>query len=554
MPQHGRTQMQLQIGPRPRRAVVCLALPFLLGLLLAPSALATSATQTFLTPGVHRFVVPVGVDSIEASLQGGAGGGCESPGGSGAALSATLAVTPGDELSIGVASDGSCQFGVSAAPGGVGGGGVASERGGSGGGASTVATRDQPPGFASVLAVAGGGGGAGEFPGGDAENAGTPFGPAEGGGAGMSSAGGLGGRAFSCSEGATNGVTGLAFAGGAGGRGMGPAGGGGGGGGGYFGGGGGGGISCGIDAGGSGGGGSSFVDALATNVVGPAPSPAQPFVSITYATPTAEVGAPSLAFASQPQGTMSVVQSVAVANHGSAPLAVLSAASSGANAADYVLTSQCQTLVEPGDSCAIDVRFAPQQSGASSASLVLETNASQQPLEVALSGTGGELPRGLPGEAGVQGLPGVVGEAGARGPAGGTGADGRAGASGAQGVAGVAGAPGARGPAGPRGQKASAASYECHRSRVAGRTGHVACFVRVQTPAAPSSARAGRVRATLTRGNGTYASWSGHLGSGQRELLLPAVRRPAAGEYTLTLDYPGGAGHSIRRTLRLQIG
>jgi hypothetical protein len=82
----------------------------------------------------------------------------------------------------------------------------------------------------------------------------------------------------------------------------------------------------------------------------------------------------------------------------------------------------------------------------------------------------------------------------------------------------------------------------------------VACFVRVQTPAAPSSARAGRVRARLTRGNGTYSSWSGHLGSGQRELLLPAVRRPVAGEYTLTLDYPGGAGHSIRRTLRLQIG
>jgi hypothetical protein len=527
---------------RPCRALAWLPLTLLLGLLLAPGAFATSATDTFLTPGVHRFVVPAGVSGIEASLQGGAGGGCENSGGTGAALSATLAVTPGDELSIGVAGDGSCQFGASSSnPGGVGGGGLATERAGSGGGASTVATRDQPPGFASVLAVAAGGGGAGAGPGGDAESTGFSNGPAEGGGAGTLQAGGLGGKGFSCGEPATAGATGSAFAGGIGGRGWGPFGGGGGGGGGYFGGGGGGGVGCAL-AGGSGGGGSSFVDPLATNVAGPTLSSAEPFVSITYATPTAEVGANSLTFAAQPQSTMSVAQPVTVTNHGSAPLEVLSAASIGTNAADYILTSRCQTLVEPGDSCAVDVRFAPQQSGVSSASLVLETNASQQPLEVTLSGAGGELPQGLPGEAGLRGPAGIAGAAGV------------AGASGAQGVPGAAGATGAPSPAAARGSEGPAAALECHRSRQAGRKGRLACFVRVQAPAAPSGARAGRVRATLQRGGATYASWSGHLAGEQGELRMPAVRRLAPGAYTLTFDYPGAAGHSIRRTLQLQVG
>jgi hypothetical protein len=540
----GQIDAQLRVETRsrlrPRRVLACLSLTLVLGLLLAPGALATSATDTFLTPGVHRFVVPAGVSSIEVSLQGGAGGGCENPGGSGATLGATLIVVPGDELSIGVAGEGSCQLGAPSNPGGVGGGGLATERAGSGGGASTVATRDQPPGFASVLAVAAGGGGAGAGPGGDAESAGFSNGPAEGGGAGTLQAGGLGGKGFNCVESATAGATGSAFAGGIGGRGLGPYGGGGGGGGGYLGGGGGGGVGCAL-AGGSGGGGSSFVDPLATNVVGPIASPGQPFVSISYATPTAEVGVPSLAFASQPQGTMSAAQPVTVTNHGSAPLQVLSAASTGTNAADYILTSRCQTLVEPGDSCAIDVRFAPQQSGASSASLVVETNASQQPLEVTLSGTGGELPQGLSGEAGP------------RGPAGSAGAPGLAGASGAQGIPGAVGIAGAPSPAVAR-PEGAALAHECHRSRQAGRKGRLACFVRVQAPAAPSGARAGRVRATLQRGGATYASWSGHLAGGQRELRMPAVRRLAPGVYTLTLDYPGAAGRAIRRTLRLQVG
>jgi hypothetical protein len=532
---HAETRSRL----RRRQILACLSLTLVLGLLLASGALATSATDTFLTPGVHRFVVPAGVSRIEVSLQGGAGGGCENPGGSGAALGATLIVVPGDELSIGVAGEGSCQLGAPSNPGGVGGGGLATERAGSGGGASTVATRDQPPGFASVLAVAAGGGGAGAGPGGDAESAGFSNGPAEGGGAGTLQAGGLGGKGFNCVESATAGATGSDLAGGIGGRGFGPYGGGGGGGGGYFGGGGGGGVGCAF-AGGSGGGGSSFVDPLATNVVGPIASPGQPFVSISYATPTAEAGVPSLTFASQPQGTMSAAQPVTVTNHGSAPLQVLSAASIGTNAADYILTSRCQTLVEPGDSCAIDVRFAPQQSGASSASLVLETNASQQPLEVTLSGTGGELPQGLSGEAGQ------------RGPAGSAGAPG-AGASGAQGIPGPAGITGAPGSAAARPED-GAVAYECHRSRQAGRKGRLACFVRVQAPAAPSGARAGRVHATLQRGGATYASWSGHLAGEQRELRMPAVRRLAPGVYTLTLDYPGAAGRAIRRTLRLRVG
>jgi hypothetical protein len=516
------------------------------GLLLASSAqAATTGTNTYTTPGVHSFTVPAGVTSVEASLQAGAGGGgCfSSPGGAGAALTATFAVTPGESLSIGVAGDGTCAFGSGV--GGAGGGGAGGGLAGGGGGASSLLASNQAPGFSSLLAIAGGGGGSGAFGGGDAGSAGTPNGPVEGGGAGAQTSGGAGGAGFPCGETGTNGANGVAFGGGGGGVSGSSFGGGGGGGGGYYGGGGGGGVGC-AAAGGSGGGGSSFIDPLATVSSEPTPTSAAPFVSITYAAPTAETGTSSLIFPSQPQGTASAAQTVTVTNNGSAPLTVSSATASGTNPEDYLVTSQCHAPVETGQSCGIAVRFDPHEAGASSASLTLETNTAAQPLPIELSGTGGALPTGPTGpagetgETGPQGETGAQGEAGLQGQSGAPGASGDSGAAGLQGSTGPAGLSGRTGPAGPRGATGATAVYECHRRKHGRRP--VVCFVRVLT--SRKASKSAPVHATLTRRGTVYASWSGRLGAGWSELQMPAARQPQRGTYTLTLAYRH-AGRSV---------
>jgi hypothetical protein len=309
---------------------------------------ATPVSQSFTTPGEQQFVVQPGVSSVQVTAVGGNGGpgNVETPGGSGATVTATLAVTPGETLYAEVAGDGQ---GTSVNKneeglGGYGGGGSGGVRvilfasapgGGGGGGASDVRTCPASatpsecggrPSTASRLLVAAGGGGGG--------GVGVPFsdagdgGPADlpgdpgsndsqgdeggsGGKRGTPSTGGTAGSpSFDCAppegEGcASKGQLGL---GGAGGSAQG--GGGGGGGGGLFGGGGGGGgwgSATGSGAslalfnagGGGGGGGASGVPAGATGVSGfslvPTAEGAQPSIMFTWtpSAPAAVTGAPS---------------------------------------------------------------------------------------------------------------------------------------------------------------------------------------------------------------------------------------------------------------------
>jgi hypothetical protein len=231
---------------------------------------------------------------------------------------------------------------------------------------------------------------------------------------------------------------------------------------------------------------------------------------------------------SQPQGTASAVQRVTVANNGSAPLVVSSTTVTGTDQADYLVFNECQTPIEPGDSCAIAVRFNPQASGSSSASLSLQTNALVSPSSIALSGAGGELPVGPIGETGPAGQPGATG---AQGDAGSVGAQGSSGAQGPAGERGAAGAPGSAGVTGPRGLSGATAVYECHRhGAVAGRS---SCFVRVLASQFVSTSAT--VRATLTRNGIAYASWSGRLSGARGELAIALGRHPERGSYTLTL-------------------
>lgn len=274
---------------------------------------ASAETETFTTPGAHSFTVPAEVTSIRVTAIGAAGAGCYgSSGGRGASVSATVPVTPGTTLYVGVGGVGTITDGggggggfcaESGGAGGFGGGGHGgagllsdgATGGGGGGGASVVGPGSGQPVFGSLLVVAGGGGGgAYQRNGGDAGSAGaTGNSPAFGGGAGTQVGGGIGGAP----EGGGNaaaGATGGPLAGAAGGAGdttSGHGSGGGGGGGGYYGGGGGGGAI--FLHSGAGGGGSSYVTPNATSVIAPSPIGSAAEVRISWVNPTAAISSPS---------------------------------------------------------------------------------------------------------------------------------------------------------------------------------------------------------------------------------------------------------------------
>jgi hypothetical protein len=113
-------------------------------LVFSASAFAEKVEFTPESPEkTHEFTVRAGVTQIEVTAIGGAGGSTVvAPGGSGAKVTATLTVTPGQKLYV--------DFG---------GGGAGANGGGKGGGAFDVRTESGT--LSSRLIVAGGGGGEG---------------------------------------------------------------------------------------------------------------------------------------------------------------------------------------------------------------------------------------------------------------------------------------------------------------------------------------------------------------------------------------------------------
>ncbi|MGB0098998.1 MAG: glycine-rich protein [Nocardioides sp.] len=271
----------------------------------APDAEAAvvPTTSVFDTPGTSLFTVPAGITAIKVTAIGAAGGTCyDARGGYGGEVTATIPVTPGSTLNVGVGGAGpvvrTCE--PAGTPGGTGGGGAGGvvdafdhTGGAGGGGASWLSAGAGSPTLVSAIVVAAGGGGA--VYGTNGGDAGSPGYNDGAGGAGTQTAGGAGGAASSSS--ATSGGTGMAFTGGAGGgssdfRGAG----GGGGGGGYYGGGGGAGAGSSAARPGSGGGGSNFVVANAYASSPATVSQSAASVSITYPAalpPSATISAPA---------------------------------------------------------------------------------------------------------------------------------------------------------------------------------------------------------------------------------------------------------------------
>jgi hypothetical protein len=186
---------------------------------------------------------------------------------------------------------------------------------------------------------------------------------------------------------------------------------------------------------------------------------------------------------------------------------------------DFLLTSEnCTgTTVRSGTgaatpTCAVRVRFAPSVAGSRTAVLRVTSTATNGPLDVTLTGTGG-----APGT----GAPGLAGENGAKGDTGVAGATGATGATGANGPAGLVGSAGATGPQGNAGKNGRDAVCTVKRTKGAPK---VTCKLTT----------AKGTKATLTRLGRVYAR-------GTTAASLRATRRVPAGMYTLRYRSHGTA-------------
>ncbi|MFD3400571.1 choice-of-anchor D domain-containing protein [Kribbella sp. NPDC058693] len=100
-------------------------------------------------------------------------------------------------------------------------------------------------------------------------------------------------------------------------------------------------------------------------------------------TPILSTSPSSLTFASQALNTTSAAQAVTVTNTGSLAASVSGVTVSG----EYTQTNNCSTIAV-GASCTVNVSFRPTASGTRNGTLTINSNATNSPTAVTLSGTG----------------------------------------------------------------------------------------------------------------------------------------------------------------------
>jgi len=91
-----------------------------------------------------------------------------------------------------------------------------------------------------------------------------------------------------------------------------------------------------------------------------------------------------LTFGDQIVGTSSVPKSVTLTSTGKGPLKITSIVAS----ASYAQTNNCGSVVEPGASCQISIRFLPRSRGPEAGSVTISDNAANSPQVIQLKGTG----------------------------------------------------------------------------------------------------------------------------------------------------------------------
>lgn len=105
-------------------------------------------------------------------------------------------------------------------------------------------------------------------------------------------------------------------------------------------------------------------------------------------TPQVSLSAASISFGNQTTGTTSAATSVTLTNTGTSFLSLTSVSVSGINAADFLATNTCGTIVASGASCTISVAFKPSLVGSEAASILISGTQPNSPTSVNLTGTG----------------------------------------------------------------------------------------------------------------------------------------------------------------------
>jgi 6-phosphogluconolactonase (cycloisomerase 2 family) len=104
----------------------------------------------------------------------------------------------------------------------------------------------------------------------------------------------------------------------------------------------------------------------------------------------------SLSFASTTVGSSSPIQNITVTSSGSAPLHISSVLPSGANPADFQVSSACAGAYPSGSTCNIAVTFSPVGAGQRTAVLIINDDAPNSPQSLPLIGMATAAPPGTP--------------------------------------------------------------------------------------------------------------------------------------------------------------
>ena len=354
--------------PRPFLTAVLAALVCAAVAALAPTSAFASSTTFSYTGSSQTYTVPAGMNALQVSATGAAGGAGYYAGGVGSSVASTIPVTPGQTLFVYVGGNGA---GGASAAGGFNGGGSASGYGGgaSGGGASDIRTSQNDLTTRIIVAGGAGGGGSGYNTSAVGGNAGYPTAAAGSGNNSYGTGGGGGGQWVGGAGGYSNvGGRGANGAFGQGGRAglyfYPPYYGGGGGGGGYYGGGGGGSFAA-------GGGGSDYV-APGAEGTSYAVASGAPQVTVTPVSSSLSISPNYQQYGPLASGTPSSPVTYTVTNKSLAPATISTATISGVNRADFVISNNTCTsgvILAPSTSCSLQVTFTPSGSGTEYAEL-----------------------------------------------------------------------------------------------------------------------------------------------------------------------------------------
>jgi len=93
----------------------------------------------------------------------------------------------------------------------------------------------------------------------------------------------------------------------------------------------------------------------------------------------------SLAFGSQAVGTSSAPRSVAISNQNATSVLIGDISASD----DFIVSSNnCPTTLGPQQTCAIEVKFSPDETGSTSGTVLISDSDPSSPQKVNASGTG----------------------------------------------------------------------------------------------------------------------------------------------------------------------